>query len=409
MARRFVIHYSEVALKGNNRPEFIRSLRRGINRVLSGIDHELTLSEGRFMLQAESDEENTALRLSRVFGISWFAPVSVVPGEYPLILRSVLECARQSKEGSFKIFPRRSDKTFPMTSHELASRLGAEVIAATGRSVNLSEPEVSIHVDVVKGKALIYTDKFRGPGGLPLGTAGRALHLFSGGIDSPVAAWLLMKRGTVPVYVHFYLAPTPESAVDSKITKLVKTLSAYGGKSTLVLVPFADYQLSTTGVPGEMEPSLFRRFMRMVAEGLAPRFGASAVSTGDSLSQAASQTLWNIASFDDGSSLPVLRPLLTYDKDEIIQLARSIGTYELSLEDYKDCCAMITSHPRTRVKGELLSEYVRRFGLQDLVWRSIDKATLVSYNPSGDTLKVSPLLESIPRIKTATGPFMGEG
>jgi len=206
----------------------------------------------------------------------------------------------------------------------------------------------------------------------------------------------MMKRGTRPVYLHFYLAPTPQAAVESKITRLVKVLSAYEGRSTLVLVPFADYQLATIGVPGELEPSLFRRFMRMTAEGLAPRFGAAAVSTGDSLSQAASQTLWNIASFDDGSSLPVLRPLLTYDKDEIINLARRIGTYELSLEEYKDCCAMITRHPRTRVKGNVLSDYIVTLGLQDLVWGSIGKATLVTYNPAMGALKVTPLADSVP-------------
>jgi tRNA uracil 4-sulfurtransferase len=256
----------------------------------------------------------------------------------------------------------------------------------------------------VRGSALIYTNREMGPGGLPLGTAGRVMHLFSGGIDSPVAAWLLMKRGTRPIHLHFYLAPTPQAAIESKIVKLVKVISAYEGKSTLVLVPFAEYQIATAGVPGELEPCLFRRFMRMTAEGLAPRFGAAAVSTGDSLSQAASQTLWNMASFDDGSTLPILRPLLTYDKEEIVSLARRIGTYDLSLEEYKDCCAMITRHPRTRVKGELVSRYVERFGLRQLVWRSVEKATLVSYNPAGSTLRSSPLSEALPAAKSRAAP-----
>ena len=251
-------------------------------------------------------------------------------------------------------------------------------------------------MDVLKGNALVYSDRSKGPGGLPLGTAGRVMLLFSGGIDSPVAAWLLMKRGTRPVYLHFYLAPTPQTAVESKITRLVKVLSAYEGKSTLVLVPFAEYQLATTGIPSGLEPSLFRRFMRMTAEALAPRFDAKAVSTGDSLSQAASQTLWNIAASDEGSTLPVLRPLLTYDKDEIITLARRIGTYDLSLEEYKDCCAIITRHPKTRVKGKELSEQVDRLGLRGLVWEVLAKASLVTYTPHGDALKVSPLSEALP-------------
>ncbi len=394
MTMLFVVHYSEVTLKGNNRPEFIRALRKNINRALSGIDHQTAFSEGRFIVNTTGGEEEVRRRLSTVFGVSWFAPVSVVSQDYEEILEEVLRLARLAKARTFKISPRRADKGFPTTSQELAARLGAEVVRSTAMPVDLSAPDLTIHVDVVRGKALIYTAKCRGPGGLPLGTAGRAIHLFSGGIDSPVAAWLMMKRGTRPVYLHFYLAPTPQAAVESKITGLVRVLSAYAGKSTLVLVPFADYQLATTAVPGELEPSLFRRFMRMTAEALASRFGASAISTGDSLSQAASQTLWNIASFDQGSSLPILRPLLTFDKDEIVSLGRRIGTYDLSLEEYKDCCAIITRHPRTRVKGALVTEYVGKLGLQELVWTSVEKATLVTYNPVGNVLKASPLAES---------------
>lgn len=399
MSNQYVVHYSEIALKGNNRPEFVRALRRNINKSLHGIEHVITLSEGRFLVSSDADPEQVARRLGRVFGVSWFASVTRVRQDYGAIQDAALLSVKGSPGRSFKILARRPDKSFYMTSQELAVALGAAVSKSTGMAVDLDDPDVSIHVDVVRGGALVYTDKQRGPGGLPLGTAGRVIHLFSGGIDSPVAAWLLMKRGTRPVYLHFYLAPTPAAAIDSKITRLVRVLSDYGGKSTLVLFPFAEYQLATTGVPSELEPSLFRRFMRMVAEGLAPRFEATAISTGDSLSQAASQTIWNMASFDAGSSLPILRPLLTYDKDEIVGLGRTIGTYDLSLEEYKDCCAMITRHPRTRVKGEMVSDYVRRFGLQELVWRSMEKATLVTYNPAGDALRHSPLAEAPPRSR----------
>ena len=399
MPAQFVVHYAEVALKGNNRPDFVRALRRNINRALHGIEHECTLSEGRFLVKSDADEDEVGRRLGQVFGVSWYAPVTTVPQDYAAILPAVLSSARGARARTFKIVPRRTDKSFAMTSQQLASALGAEVVGSTGMAVDLDDPGVSIHVDVVRGSALVYTNRHRGAGGLPLGTAGRVIHLFSGGIDSPVAAWLLMKRGTRPVYLHFYLAPTPASAIDSKIVRLVKVLSRYEGKSTLLLFPFAEYQLATAGVPPELEPCLFRRFMRTVAESLAPRFDATAISTGDSLSQAASQTIWNISSFDAGSSLPILRPLLTYDKEEIVSLARRIGTYDLSLEEYRDCCAMITRHPRTRVKPDLITEYVERFALHDLVWRSTDRATLVTYNPSTDELKHSPLTESPPRSR----------
>lgn len=397
MRSTYVVHYSEVALKGKNRPEFVRILRRNLRRALWGLDPDVSSNDGRFLVTAAGNEEVVAGRLGSTFGVAWFSPASPVEPEYQKILSAVIARAHESPGRSFKVEARRSDKTFAQNSQELARMLGAAVVADTGMKVDLSDPEVTIHVDVTRTRAVVYSKKRSGPGGLPVGTAGRALHLFSGGIDSPVAAWLMMKRGCMPVYLHFYLAPTSQAAVDSKITRLVKILSAYGGKSTLVLVPFAEYQLATAGAPGELEPSLFRRFMRMTAEALAPRFGATAVSTGDSLSQAASQTLWNMAAFDAGSTIPVLRPLLTYDKEEIVGLARRISTYDLSLEEYKDCCAIVTRHPRTRVKPELIDEYVRRFGLQDLVWRTLDAATLVSYNPVGDVMRSSPLLETLRR------------
>ncbi len=401
---KFVAHYSEVALKGNNRPEFVKALRHSVNRVLSGIDHSVAYSEGRLVIDAQAEEAEVGARLSHVFGISWFAPVSIVTPGYEEIKGAVLASARSNDGKTFMVAVRRSDKGFPLGSQETASKLGAEVVQETGKKVDLGEPDLSIHVDIVRGRAFVYTDKTRGPGGLPLGTAGRVMHLFSGGIDSPVAAWLMMKRGTRPVYLHFYLAPSPQAAVESKITRLVQVLSAYEGKSTLVLVPFADYQLATMGVPGELEPSLFRRFMRMTAEALAPRFGAAALSTGDSLSQAASQTLWNLVSFDDGSSIPVLRPLLSYDKEEIISLARRIGTYDLSLEEYKDCCAIITRHPRTRVKAEVVSDYIQRLGLKALVWTSIEKSTIVTYNPAVGVLKATALKDSVPGMETEQTP-----
>lgn len=393
MGRRFVVHYSEVALKGNNRPEFVRALRRNINRALAGIVHQLEYSEGRFLVDADGAEDEVSSKLSKVFGISWFAPVIVSAAEYDAILSAVLSVASASPSRTFKIAARRSDKSFRLTSQALATKLGSAVVDASKMAVDLSDPDLTIHVDVVRRKALVYAERSKGPGGLPLGTAGRVIHLFSGGIDSPVAAWLLMKRGTKPVYLHFYLAPTPQVALDSKITKIVKVLSAYGGKSTLILVPFAEYQLGTIGVPSDLEPSLFRRFMRMTAETLAEGFNAAALSTGDSLSQAASQTLWNLAAFDEGCSLPVLRPLLTFDKEEIIGLAKQIGTYELSLEEYKDCCAIITRHPRTRVKASLVSEYVSSHRLMDVVLKSLEQATLAAYNPTTGLLKASPLSE----------------
>jgi thiamine biosynthesis protein ThiI len=392
-----VVHYSEVALKGKNRPEFLRALRHNILRALAGLQPKVSLRDGRFIVQADGPAAELEERLSSVFGIAWFAPVSVVPSTYAAIQEEVLRQARLASQPSFRISPRRSDKSFPVGSSELAARLGSEVVKTTGMKVNLVQPGIDIHVDVITREALVYSAKISGPGGLPVGTAGRVMHLFSGGIDSPVAAWLLMKRGCRPVYVHFYLAPTPESALDSKIMRLIKVLSRFGGRSTLVLIPFTEYQLAASRETEGLEPSLFRRFMRLTAEALAPKFRAAAIATGDSLSQAASQTLWNLGAFDDGACLPVLRPLLTFDKDEIIDMARKIQTYDISIEDYKDCCSIITRHPLTRVKSAVISEWAERLRFDDLVSRSIEHGTLVAWDPTAGKAKVTPL-----------GGFLGE-
>ncbi len=397
LARTFAVHYSEVALKGKNRPEFVRILRRNIGRALAHLDPAIESKEGRFFVTVQGDGAEAERRLSTVFGVAWFAEASVIDADYSKIKDATLESARASPGETFKIDPRRTDKSFPITSMALARELGGEVAQATGKKVELSEPDLEIHVDVLKGRALVYSQKMKGPGGLPVGTAGRVMHLFSGGIDSPPAAWLMMKRGCRPVYLHFYLAPSPDVPLKSKVTKELRILSAWGGKSTLVLVPFADYQLATAEVPNELEPSLFRRFMRVTAETLAPHFGASAISTGDSLSQAASQTIWNLGVFDQGCSLPVFRPLLSYDKEEIVTLAKRIGTYEASLEAYKDCCAIISRHPRTRAKASIISEYAESLGFKSVSLKSLQSATLVSYTPAEGELKETPLEEALNR------------
>ncbi len=398
MEQTYVVHYSEVALKGKNRPEFARTLARNVSSALFGLDASVRQGDSRVFVQTGAEEGEVLRRLSKVFGVSWLAKASSVPSEYPAISMEVLSQARSLSGPTFRITARRSDKSFAMRSKEVEERLGSEVVAATGKSVSLGHPDVNMHVDLLKGRALVYSNRVQGPGGLPVGTAGRVIHLFSGGIDSPVAAWLLMKRGCRPVYLHFFAAPYPEAPLEGKVGKLVKILSQSGGRCTLLLVPFDEYQLATLGkATGSLEPSLFRRFMRMSGELLAPAFGASALSTGDSLSQAASQTIWNIRTFDEGCALPILRPLLTYDKEEIVNLAKSIGTYDASLEEYKDCCSIVSSHPKTRAKGAEVSELASRLGFAELARKSFSQGVLVAYDPSKGKTKVAPLGEVLRR------------
>jgi thiamine biosynthesis protein ThiI len=401
----YAVHYSEIALKGKNRPEFVRILRRNLKRVTATLGETRVESrEGRVILETEGDAPQVESALSKVFGVAWFARASMVGRDYESIRVAVLDGARTEK-GSFMVAARRSDKTFPIGSMELGRRLGDDVVASTGRPVDLTDPVSTIHVDVLRDHALVYSAKTKGLGGLPVGTGGRVIHLFSGGIDSPVAAWLLMKRGCRPIYLHFYLAPSPEYALESKVARIVRLLTDYSGRSSLLLIPFAEYQLATSGAPSDAEPSLFRRFMRITAEELAGTFGASALSTGDSLSQTASQTLWNVAVFDAGSDFPILRPLLGYDKEEIVQLAKKIGTYEPSIEEYRDCCAIITRHPKTRVKRELIDSLSESLDFPALARRCVALGTLARFDHRISRPDATPLREVLEqrrlRVKSA--------
>ena len=358
-----VVHYGEIGTKGANRQVFEACLRRNILAALvpSG-GARISIVDNRFLVVLDEKQVSEAKRaLARVFGIVWFAQVEGVSLSYPEIRDGALRVLTGCKmDQRFRVSVRRPNKSFGMSSQELAGKLGEDIIERLGMRVDLSSPDVTLYADVISKEALVYREHLRGPGGLPVGVSGRVLHLLSGGIDSPVAAWLMMKRGCRPVYLHFYVAPRAEPIVESKIGGLIRILSLTGEESRLILIPFSPYQVGTTDLHPEFEPIVFRRFMRMVAESLASSLDFPAISTGDNLAQVASQTLQNIACIDAGSSLPTLRPLLAYDKDEIIQLARQIGTYATSILEYKDCCSIVSRHPRTRMKISDVDEASRR-------------------------------------------------
>jgi tRNA uracil 4-sulfurtransferase len=379
---RIVVHYGEIGTKGGNRQVFESTLRRNIVSALKSLgEAKVRMVDNRFLVFVDEEKAPEAkLRLAKVFGIVWFAQVEGAQLSYPEILETSLRVlAGCSRETSFRVSVRRPNKSFEMTSQELARKLGEDIIEKLGLKVNLSAPDVTLAVDLISREALVYREHLKGPGGLPVGVSGTILHLLSGGIDSPVGAWLMMKRGCQPIYLHFYVAPVAEGVVQSKVGELIRILSPIGEESQLILVPFGPYQVATLSLPPEFEPIVFRRFMRMVAERLASRLGLPAISTGDNLAQVASQTLQNIASIDSGCSLPTLRPLLGYDKDEIIQLARQIGTYETSILEYKDCCSIISRHPRTRMKVKEVDEAAERHGFEDLSISCMSMASVATF------------------------------
>lgn len=389
-----VVHYAEIGTKGNNRPAFEGQLERNLLEKLDRVGrYKLELVDQRIIVRGE-EPESALSALREVFGVAWFAGVVECPLDYDAAREAALRLMSELKEAkgvsTFRVTAKRANKKFELSSQQVAVRLGEDLLR-TGLRVDLSSPQATLFVDILSDRVLLYTSKTRGPGGLPVGVTGRVVHLLSGGIDSPVAAWLMMKRGCDLTYVHFYVAPTPEEVANTKMAGLLRTLSRYGtGGARMVLVPFPEYQVATSDLRADYEPVVFRHFMRIVAEKVARRVGAIATSTGDNLGQVASQTLYNLACIDAGSSMPTMRPVVGYDKSEIIEVAQRIGTYEDSISDYKDCCSIVSRHPRTRMNVEAVLEASRRYDFGQLAERALSHSGLLLIDAKTGEPRVEP-------------------
>lgn len=341
--------FGEVALKGGNRGFFERRLRESILAALA----ELPVAEldfrGRVVVHFSEPVrfEAVAERLSCVFGLSWFAPVILAGRTLAEVEASVLANLDPAGARTFAVRCRRSDKRFPQRSEEVARALGGAIRRATGLQVDLEAPELLVEAFVQSDGVYVGTARCRGRGGLPIGTSGRVVALLSGGIDSPVAAHQVMKRGVRVGFVHFHSAPFAEESGQRKVRVLVAELGRFQGPSRLAMVPFASFQREVAAAcPPRLRVVLYRRMMMRVAARIARRWNAQALVTGEALNQVASQTLSNLGSVDRVAHLPVLRPLVGLDKDEIVALAGTIGTYELSLGPGGDACTnLLPDHP----------------------------------------------------------------
>lgn len=407
LTQNVVVHFGEISTRGRNKPYFVRRLQQNIVESVNHIcETKAEIFDNRILLEVQDGCVPRVLdSLSRVFGVAWFAAAELTPLNYSDIRNravSILGRLKNTGSATFGIRARRSNKNWEYTSTELASKLGAEVSSTTGLKVDLTKPDVQLYVDIVRNAAILYTSKVMGPRGLPVGVSGKVVHLLSGGVDSSVAAWLLMKRGCKPVSVHFYAAPSTEEVLNSKMPKILRYFSQYCGRSDLLLIPFSPYHVTTMKVSSEYEPVLFRYFMRTVAEKLASKTKALAISTGDSLAQVASQTLENLGAFDHGSSLPVLRPLLTYDKQEIVEFAKKIGVYDLCGAKYKDCCSMISTHSKTRVGVEEVRQLAVKVGFEQLVKKTLALSWVLSYFPAQTVYKLSTLDEYFEGVEGQT-------
>lgn len=375
----------EVALKGKNRPFFIRRLKANVRRALKELGVTHVFSEGPMLgvsLKSHSDWEMVRDRLSRVFGVVKFARVFRVPCSMEAIENVIEGELPRFHPQSFRITANRSNKQFPMTSVDINRRLGTFVQSRTGAKVDLSSADLNIRVDILHRMALIYFDSVEGAGGLPVGTGGKVVCLMSGGIDSPVAAYRMMRRGCRVTFVHFHSFPLVEGRSREKARELTELLTHYQYDSRLYMVPFADLQREIVlTVPGAYRVVLYRRFMMRIGQVLAQREGALALVTGDSLGQVGSQTLENLATIEESVELPVLRPLVGMDKHEIIEQAKGLGSYETSILPDEDCCTLfVPAHPATRMTVDQAHTLEGNLNIDAMVQKACDAAEVHEFN-----------------------------
>jgi tRNA uracil 4-sulfurtransferase len=355
-----VVHYQEIALKGRNRPWFVSRLVRNLREATSDLDiKSVRALQGRIEVVLGEGAEWTAVRdrLSNVFGAANFARAGRTKLDIEVISQEILRDLGPEDPRSFRVSVRRADKRFPLTSPQLEREVGGRIKEARGWHVDLAKPELTIHVETLTNEAFYYFGKDPGAGGLPVGVSGRVVCLLSGGIDSPVAAWRLMRRGCRVHFVHFHSYPILSRASQEKARELVRLLTTYQFRSRLFLVPFGEIQQQVVlSVAPPLRVVIYRRLMMRIAEAIAVNNRAGGLVTGEVVGQVASQTLENLTAINAVATLPVLRPLIGMDKDEITAEAERLGTFPISIIPDQDCCTLFTpKHPATKARmGDVL-------------------------------------------------------
>ena len=376
-----VIHYQEIALKGKNRPWFVARLVRNIKEATKDLDVQgVRALQGRIelVLGASTPWEAARDRVANVFGIGNFARAGRAALDMDAIATEILKDLGPENPPSFRLSARRSDKRFPLTSPQIEREVGGRIKEARGWRVNLSDPALTIHVETLANEAFYFFGKERGAGGLPVGASGKVACLLSGGIDSPVAAWRMMRRGCRVVFVHFHSYPILSRASQEKARELAKSLARFQYHSRLLLVPFGEIQQRVVlAVPPPLRVVVYRRLMMRIAERLARLNRAQGLVTGEVVGQVASQTLENMATIGSVVSLPVLRPLVGMDKDEITAEAQRLGTYTTSIIPDQDCCTLFTpKHPATRAKRYEVERAEEGLPIEEIVEQAVAAAVV---------------------------------
>jgi thiamine biosynthesis protein ThiI len=397
-----ILHYNEIGLKGKNRPFFIKGLARQIDRAVSpflGGNSRVKTLHGRLLLEIPEDCDFPALReaLSRVFGLAYFARAKSLPLDLAAVSDTALDLIAPLRISSFAVRVRKEHKGVPLSSQEWERAIGARVQARRHLPVDLSNPGTTIYIEAMKDRAILYAEKIPGPGGLPVGSSGRVAAMLSGGIDSPVAAWRMMKRGCAVVFVHFHGAPYLSRASAEKALDLAELLDGYQLGSRLYLIPFGALQKDVVlSAPTAERVVLYRRFMARITQRIARLEGSLALVTGESLAQVASQTLSNMAAIEEAVDLPMLRPLVGMDKEEIVAEAQALGTFEISIEPDQDCCSLfVPKHPATRSKAVHLRRLESAMPVDQMIDRVLAEAEVLELRP-GNRPEVKPFPEVHP-------------
>ncbi len=385
-----LVRYAEIHLKGLNRPFFERSLMKRIERALRPDAVNVVREQGRVFVYGVPQErmDTVADKLTRVFGIHSVSPALAVEKTWEAIEAAAFQLvepvAAQQDQLSFKVISRRSDKRFPMRSEDINRELGGKLLERfPNLNVDVHNPQMKVGVEVRQNQAFLYVEERMGPGGMPVGCNGHAMLLISGGIDSPVAGYMIAKRGVKISAVHFYSYPYTSPKARDKVVELTRIVAGYAGEITLHLVPFTEIQLAIhEKCPKSETTVLMRRLMMRIAERFALQAGAQALVTGESIGQVASQTIESLTVTEDAVTLPVFRPLIGFDKEEIIDRAKAMGSFETSILPYEDCCTVfVPQHPVTKPKLEDLRESERLVDFAPMVEKAIADTETILVEP----------------------------
>jgi thiamine biosynthesis protein ThiI len=379
-----LVRYHEVALKRGNRPYFVRVLKRNLASSVSGLGlREIKQLAGRLLLLfgEEADGEEISHRVQTVFGVANFSFVERTAADLEVLKSRVLDCIDGKQFASFRIDTKRGNKDFPLTSPEINREVGAAVKERSGARVDLRNAALTVSIEILPGDAFFGFDKIAGAGGLPVGVSGRVVSLISGGIDSPVASYRMMQRGCRLTFVHFHSTPYLDKTSQEKVRELVRLLTRHQFSSRLYLVPFGEIQRQiVAAVLRPLRVILYRRMMMRIAESIAKKVRAGALVTGESLGQVASQTLENLAAIEDASTLPILRPLVGMDKQEIVDQARKIGTFDTSCIPDQDCCQLfVPRHPATKARLTDVEIAESRLDLPALTQLGVENAEIEEF------------------------------